>query len=110
MALSNLQHKRPQANKGLIVYSYTRLWHNVLLHFHKLVTMLYNNDTNKSPLDSERVNVNESFDLVYWSEHFQVSETELKEAINEVGPFTSKIDQYFEERRAVISVLNKQVY
>ena len=36
--------------------------------------------------DRTRVNVNEEYELQYWSQHFGVSTTELRLAVQRVGP------------------------
>jgi hypothetical protein len=44
-------------------------------------------DTSKrGPQDRSRVNVNESWELSYWTKEFKVSADELRAAVKEVGP------------------------
>ena len=39
----------------------------------------------KTPAESSRINVNERYELDYWSERFSVSADKLKETVGKVG-------------------------
>jgi hypothetical protein len=47
--------------------------------------------TKVRPQDSNRVNVNEDYELQYWSEKFGVSREQLKSAVQQVGPIASDV-------------------
>ncbi|RYD56421.1 MAG: DUF3606 domain-containing protein [Sphingobacteriales bacterium] len=52
----------------------------------------------RGPQDSTRVNVNEDYELRYWTMRFNVSADRLKEAVKEVGPSVRAIDEYLNDR------------
>jgi len=45
-------------------------------------------------IDDSRINVNESYELQYWSEKFNVSRDRLREAVEAVGPMVEKVREY----------------
>jgi len=53
------------------------------------------NKSKKRPLDAFKINVNEEYELRYWSKTLKVSPDELREAVDKVGPQASKVRQYF---------------
>jgi len=44
--------------------------------------------------DDSRINVNESYELQYWSEKFNVSRDRLKEAVKAVGIQVADVQKY----------------
>lgn len=44
--------------------------------------------------DRDRINVNEDYELQYWSEKFGVSRDELKKAVEAVGTTTKAVQEY----------------
>lgn len=56
-------------------------------------------DKNKrGPQDSSRVNVNEDYELEYWTRRFDVSTETLKAAVKEAGTSVAAIEQYLKNR------------
>jgi len=53
------------------------------------------NKNQKRPQDSSRINVNEDYELRYWSEKFKVSPDRLKEAVQIVGVGVEAVRQHF---------------
>lgn len=51
----------------------------------------------KGPQDRSRVNVNEPWELRYWSEKFNVSHDRLKEAVKNVGVSAVKVQEYLKD-------------
>lgn len=51
----------------------------------------------KGPQDRSRVNVNEPWELRYWSEKFNVSHDRLKEAVKKVGVSAAKVQEYLND-------------
>lgn len=51
--------------------------------------------TKKRPQDSSRVNVNEDYELDYWTKKFGVSAEELKAAVKAVGVSAPAVAGYF---------------
>ena len=51
----------------------------------------------KGPQDRSRVNVNEQWELRYWSEKFNVSHDRLKEAVKNVGVSAAKVQEYLKD-------------
>jgi hypothetical protein len=44
--------------------------------------------------DRDRVNVNEDYELQYWTEKFGVSRERLKEAVEAVGTSVKAVEEY----------------
>lgn len=44
--------------------------------------------------DQDRINVNEDYELQYWSEKFNVSRDRLKEAVKAVGTSAKAVQEY----------------
>jgi hypothetical protein len=55
--------------------------------------------TKKDFHDKTRVSGSEPHELKYWSQKWNVSEQELKEAIRAVGPAVKDLEKYFREPR-----------
>ena len=52
-------------------------------------------DKNKTgKADDLRINVNEAYELNYWSKKFGCSEAELKKAVQAVGPMVKDVEKY----------------
>jgi hypothetical protein len=47
----------------------------------------------KGPADRSRVNVNEDYELEYWSKHFGVSRETLKSAVKKAGPMVKDVQR-----------------
>ena len=47
--------------------------------------------------DDSRINVNEAYELQYWSEKFNVSKDRLKEAVQEVGTSVEAVRKYLQQ-------------
>lgn len=53
-------------------------------------------DLNKrGPQDASRINVNEEWELRYWTNKLGVSEEELKAAVNKVGVSVDAVSAHF---------------
>lgn len=48
----------------------------------------------RGPQDRSRVNVNEPWELRYWSRKFGVSEEQLKEAVKAAGPSADAVGKH----------------
>lgn len=48
----------------------------------------------RGPQDRSRVNVNEPWELQYWSRKFGVSEEQLKEAVKAAGPSADAVGKH----------------
>jgi hypothetical protein len=44
--------------------------------------------------DRDKINVNEDYELQYWTKRFGVSSDELKEAVKEVGTSAKAVEEY----------------
>lgn len=51
----------------------------------------------KGPQDSSRVNVNEDYELSYWTKRFGVSAEELKRAVHTVGVSVKALEEHFKK-------------
>jgi hypothetical protein len=47
-----------------------------------------------APQDASRINVNEDYELRYWTEKFGVSDQQLKDAVAAVGVSADKVQEY----------------
>jgi hypothetical protein len=48
----------------------------------------------RGPQDRSRVNVNEAWELQYWSKKFGVTEEELKNAVKAAGPSADAVGKH----------------
>lgn len=48
----------------------------------------------RQPEDPTKVNVNESWEVDYWTKKWSVTPAKLKEAVKAVGPLVAKVKQY----------------
>jgi len=48
--------------------------------------------------DDSRINVNESYELQYWSEKLNVSRDELRNAVQAVGSNVKEVTQYLKQK------------
>lgn len=57
------------------------------------------NRNTKGPQDSARINVNEDYELSYWTEKFGVNPDQLKKAVQEVGVSAQAVEEYLRTHR-----------
>ena len=50
--------------------------------------------TNRGPTDRDRVNVNEDWEMRYWTGKFACTDEELRAAVKAVGPMKDDVEQY----------------
>jgi hypothetical protein len=55
------------------------------------------NKQNTGSPDRDRINVHEEYELQYWSEKFNVSRDELKEAVKASGTSVKDVEQYLKK-------------
>lgn len=48
--------------------------------------------------DDSRININESYELQYWSEKLNISRNDLRDAIAAVGPNADDVTQYLKQK------------
>jgi hypothetical protein len=56
--------------------------------------LMADNLIKRGALDRLRVNVNEGYDLKYWSHKWNVTYEELRDAVKQVGPAAEKVAKY----------------
>jgi len=49
---------------------------------------------NRGPADRDRVNVNEDWEMRYWTGRFACTDEELKAAVRAVGPMRDDVEAY----------------
>ncbi len=49
--------------------------------------------------DDSRINVNESYELQYWSEKLNVSQDRLKEAVKAAGPMVADVKEHLSKSK-----------
>ncbi|HEX8534082.1 MAG TPA: DUF3606 domain-containing protein [Allosphingosinicella sp.] len=54
--------------------------------------------TNRGPQDRSRVNVSEPWELRYWTQHFGVTEQQLRDAVRNVGVSRDAIERHLRGR------------
>jgi hypothetical protein len=54
--------------------------------------------TETRPQDASRVNVNEDYEVRYWTKRFNCSKDQLVEAVNAVGVSVEKIEHYLRRK------------
>ncbi|MGZ8287618.1 MAG: DUF3606 domain-containing protein [Telluria sp.] len=52
------------------------------------------NLNNRGPQDASRINVNESWELAYWTRKFGVSDDELRQAVKQVGTMADAVAKH----------------
>lgn len=48
--------------------------------------------------DDSRINVNESYELQYWSEKFNISRDQLKEAVKAAGTLVTDVEKHLKQK------------
>ena len=56
------------------------------------------NKSKKGKGDDSRININESYELQYWSEKLNVSSDELREAVKATGPNADDVTEYIKQK------------
>jgi hypothetical protein len=57
-------------------------------------------DKNRTgPQDASRINVNEKYELDYWSRKYGVTAEELRVAVQEVGVMAKDVEEHLKNRR-----------
>lgn len=49
--------------------------------------------TNRGPADASRINVNEDYEVAYWTKALNVSPEELREAVKKAGPSADAVKE-----------------
>ena len=55
--------------------------------------------TKRGPADASRVNVNEKYEVDYWTEKFNCTEAELRACVKEVGPMVKDVKICLEKKK-----------
>lgn len=53
--------------------------------------------SNRGPQDRARVNVNEDWEVRYWTKEFACTEAQLKKAVDAVGVMADKVRAYLKK-------------
>lgn len=53
----------------------------------------------KGPQDAARINVNEDYELRYWSDKFGLSPDKLKEVVADVGVSVKAVEEYLKNKK-----------
>ena len=74
------------------MFRYNFCWNRI---HHKLNNLKMADDkTKKGPADSSRVNVNEDYEVAYWTDAFDCTKQELIEAVEKVGTSSKAVKDY----------------
>jgi hypothetical protein len=52
----------------------------------------------RQPQDSARINLNEDYEVQYWTDKFNCTREQLKNAVNAVGVMADKVEMYLREK------------
>jgi len=55
-------------------------------------------DNPRIPKDIAKVELTEEWELAYWTQHFNVSEQDLRAAVQEAGAATDQVKRHLESR------------
>ncbi|HEY0489190.1 MAG TPA: DUF3606 domain-containing protein [Telluria sp.] len=55
------------------------------------------NLNDRGPQDASKVNVNEDWEVSYWTRKFGVTADQLKQAVKQVGTSADKLGQHFKQ-------------
>jgi Protein of unknown function (DUF3606) len=55
--------------------------------------------TNRGPQDRARVNINEKYEVEYWSKKFGCTPAELREAVHAVGVMAADVEAYLKKKK-----------
>ena len=50
--------------------------------------------TRRRPEDPKKINVNQSWEIDYWTDKLGVTEQQLRNAVSEVGPLVADVKRY----------------
>jgi len=55
--------------------------------------------TNRGPRDRNRIDVNEDYEVRYWTTKFTCTTAELREAVKAVGVMADKVEAYLKNKK-----------
>ena len=55
--------------------------------------------TNRGPADANRININEDYEVRYWTREFGVSESVLREAVKRVGVMKNDVSEELRRKK-----------
>lgn len=58
--------------------------------------------TKRGPQDRVRINMNEAYEVRYWTQRLGISEERLATAVNEVGSSVAMVEKYLQESRGKV--------
>ncbi|WP_426284968.1 DUF3606 domain-containing protein [Luteibacter sp. E-22] len=61
--------------------------------------MTSDDKTNRGPADRTRININEEYELRYWTKELGVSEEQLRTSVKRVGPMADDVRADLRRRR-----------
>jgi len=61
--------------------------------------MMSDDKTHRGPADAKRINVNEDYEVEYWTKAFGVSAEQLKEAVKRVGVMADDVRAELRRKR-----------
>lgn len=53
----------------------------------------------RGPQDANRINVNEDYEVQYWTERFGISSDELRDAVMKAGTSVTDVEQYLNKNK-----------
>lgn len=57
------------------------------------------NKENRGPADRTRINVNEDYELAYWTKKFGVDANTLRSAVKAVGVSATAVEQHLQSKK-----------
>jgi hypothetical protein len=63
------------------------------LPYQKRIPKMADDRTKQGPQDRSRVNIQEPYEVEYWSKKFGVSPADLRSAVERVGPMANMVEE-----------------
>jgi hypothetical protein len=73
------------------------IWHCLLLCVHTNETTIMDNKTKTGSPDSRRINMEEDYEVEYWTTILDVTRAKLKAAVNAVGTSAAAVRKYLKK-------------
>ena len=62
-------------------------------------SIMSDNTQRRGPEDPTKININQSWEIGYWSEQLRISESELRNAVRHAGPLIANVQRWLKQQR-----------
>jgi hypothetical protein len=77
---------------------YARKSQHHLIINQKTISIMPDDKNKTGKADDSRINVNEAYEVKYWSDKFGCSEEQLRQAVQAVGPMVNDVEKYLKKK------------